>query len=105
MYMNDWGGVREWSMGAGFAGHEWVLLALAVAAPFIIFLVLWSVVWKGLALWHAGRRGQYWWFVILLVVNTAGILEIIYLFFVAKLKVHDLFSERSHSHSDHHHTH
>jgi len=61
--------------------------------------VLWSVVWKGLALWHAARRKEPWWFVILLVVNTFGILEIIYLFFVAKLKFKELFS--SHDHRTH----
>lgn len=73
--------------------------------PLILVFVLWSVVWKGLALWHAARRGQYWWFMILLVVNTLGILEIIYLFFVAKIKLHDLFSSRSHTHGEHNHDH
>ncbi|MDE2071131.1 MAG: hypothetical protein KGI70_00105 [Patescibacteria group bacterium] len=67
----------------------------AILAPFILLVVLWSVFWKGLALWHAARRGQYWWFVIMLVVNTAGILEIIYLFAVAKLHWRDLFSTHS----------
>ena len=56
-------------------------------------LVVWSLFWKGLALWHAGRRGQPWWFVILLVVNTTGILEIIYLFAVCKLKFSLLFTK------------
>ena len=51
-----------------------------------ILLMLWSLVWKGIALWKAGRLGQKVWFVILLVVNTAGILEIIYIFAVAKKK-------------------
>ena len=51
---------------------------------------------EGLALWHAARRGQPWWFVILLVVNTVGILEIIYLFAVAKLKVNELFTKHDH---------
>lgn len=60
--------------------------------PLLPFLLLWSVFWKGLALWHAGRRGQPWWFVILLVVNTLGILEIIYLFGVIKLEFSQLFS-------------
>jgi len=54
---------------------------------------LWSLFWKGLALWHAGRRGQPWWFVILLILNTVGILEIIYLFAIAKLKFSELFSK------------
>lgn len=94
--------------GAGVPGHEWLFLALAIAAPFILLFVLWAVFWKGLALWHAARRGQYWWFVILLVVNTLGILEIIYLFVVAKLKWRDLFSLHGHGHvhnRDHGHPH
>lgn len=48
-------------------------------APFILAIVLWTVVLKGFALWHAARGSQKWWFVALLVINTAGILEIIYL--------------------------
>lgn len=63
-------------------------------SPFLPLLILWSIVWKGLALWHSGRRGQSWWFIILIVINTAGILEIIYLFAVAKLKLSELFSKK-----------
>ena len=63
-------------------------------APFFILLALWSLFWKGLALWHSGRRAQPWWFVILLIVNTFGILEIIYLFGVAKLKWAELFTKK-----------
>ncbi|PIZ76718.1 hypothetical protein COY05_00210 [Candidatus Peregrinibacteria bacterium CG_4_10_14_0_2_um_filter_38_24] len=59
----------------------------------MILLVVWSLLWKGLALWHAGRKGQPWWFVILLVVNTMGILEIIYLFAVLKMKFSKLFKK------------
>jgi len=57
----------------------------------IVPLLLWSLIWKGMALWHAGRRNEKLWFVVLLVINTMGILEIIYLLFVAKL-----FSSKSH---------
>ena len=66
---------------------------LDAAWPVLLLLALWSLVWKGLALWHAGRKGQPAWFVILLVVNTLGILEIIYLFFVLKLKFKQLFAK------------
>ena len=45
-----------------------------VVAP----LLLWSLVWKGLALWHAARREEKVWYIVLLLVNTAGILEIIF---------------------------
>jgi methionyl-tRNA synthetase len=62
--------------------------------PILPLLLLWSILWKGLALWHSGRREHVRWFVILLVVNTLGILEIIYLFSVAKLKLSELFSKK-----------
>ncbi len=59
--MQDWG----W----GFSG---VLVPLAV----------WSLVWTGLALWHAARREEKGWFIFFLLVHTAGIIELIYLIFV-----------------------
>ena len=42
-------------------------------------VVIWELIWKGIALWRAGRNNQPVWFVVLLFVNTLGILEIIYL--------------------------
>ena len=58
---------------------------LPVWAPvLLVLLVLWSTVWKGLALWKSARLSHKKWFIILLVVNTVGILEIIYIYFVAK---------------------
>jgi methionyl-tRNA synthetase len=52
----------------------------------LIILIAWSLVWKGLALWRAAERGETVWFIVFLLVNTAGILEIVYLFFIAKDK-------------------
>ena len=51
----------------------------------IVLLVVWSLFWKGFALWHAAKRGEQWWFIAILVINTVGILEIIYIFFIAKI--------------------
>ena len=45
----------------------------------ILLISLWSLVWKGLALWRAAQLKQKGWFVALLIINTVGILEIIYL--------------------------
>ncbi|MBI5779510.1 MAG: hypothetical protein HZA49_08660 [Planctomycetes bacterium] len=47
----------------------------------VVFLavVAWSLVWKGIALWKCGRNNQLGWFVSILIINTLGILEIIYL--------------------------
>jgi len=58
----------------------------------ILLLIVWTLLLKGLALWHAARRSQPWWFGILLIVNTFGILELIYLFGVAKIKSNELFA-------------
>ena len=85
----------------GYHWGPWVWVLGAILAPVLLVLVLWSLFWKGLALWHSGRRGQYWWFIILLLVNTLGILEIIYLFGFAKLKWNELFS--AHEHHQHSH--
>jgi len=50
----------------------------------IILLVIWSIIWKGFALWRAAELRQKYWFVAMLIINTLGILEIIYLFVVAR---------------------
>ena len=50
----------------------------------LILVIVWTLPWKGYALWLSARRGEKWWFIILLVVNTLALLEIIYIFFVAK---------------------
>jgi len=53
------------------------------AHPLVVVIVMaWSLIWKGLALWQSGGRRERNWFIILLILNTLGILEIIYLFFV-----------------------
>ena len=47
--------------------------------PLVIAVVLWTVVLKGFALWHAARGSQKGWFIALLIVNTLGLLELVYL--------------------------
>jgi len=61
-------------LGLGAAGFMTVILAIG----------LWSVVWKGWALWIAARKGEKVWFIIMLVLNTVGILEILYIFIFSK---------------------
>ncbi len=69
--------------GSGITdGHSFGLGMLLFAA-----LLIWSVAWKGLALWHAARDGRKVWFVVLLLVNTVGLLDIIYIYFVGKHKL------------------
>jgi hypothetical protein len=49
-----------------------------------VVLGIWALIWKGFALWKAARTGRMDWFVLLLIVNTVGILEMVYLFFFAR---------------------
>ena len=59
--------------------------SLGITILFIL-LIIWSMVWKGIALWKCGRNNQLTWFIVLLILNTAGILEIIYLLAFQKKK-------------------
>ena len=52
----------------------------------LIPVFIWSLAWKGFALWRAARKSQKGWFVAILIVNSAGILEIIYLLTAGKQK-------------------
>jgi len=49
----------------------------------LLLLVVWTLIWKGLALWRAARAGQTIWYVVMLILNTGGLLEIVYLAFLA----------------------
>jgi len=59
--------------------------------PFGIFLfvvlLIWSFIWKGIALWKAVKNNHKTWYVVLLIINTVGILEIIYLFCCQRKKI------------------
>lgn len=59
--------------------------------PIIILIAAWTLFWKGAALWQAARRKNGGWFILLLVINSLGILELIYLFGFAKVKSDKLF--------------
>jgi hypothetical protein len=47
-----------------------------------IILVIWilaDLILRGLALWSSARHGHKWWFFFLFIINSLGILPIIYL--------------------------
>ncbi|MEQ1561596.1 MAG: DUF5652 family protein [Nitrospira sp.] len=50
----------------------------------VVLVTVWSLPWKGLALWKAAQLSHKKWFILLLLVNTLGILDIIYIRFVAR---------------------
>ncbi len=50
----------------------------------LILLLIWSLLWKGIALWVAARNNDKAWYVALMLVNSVGILEMFYLFVFSK---------------------
>ncbi len=63
---------------------SWSEPLLGVGLVLFLILLVWSAVWKALALWSAARDGSKIWFVVLFIVNTVGILEILYLYVFRK---------------------
>ena len=53
---------------------------------FLLLLVLWTIPWKGFALWKAAQKGHKKWFIALLVLNTAALLEAAYIFYFSDLQ-------------------
>ena len=45
----------------------------------ILILAVWESVWKLIALWKAARNKELAWFICIGVINTVGILPIIYI--------------------------
>lgn len=50
----------------------------------ITVAAIWDSAWKGYAIWKAVRRRQYRWIPPLLIVNSVGLLPMLYVFFLAK---------------------
>jgi hypothetical protein len=58
-----------------------------IGNPWIVWLILlWTLPWKGVALWKAAKNSHKKWFVAILILNTMAILEIIYIFAFSKKK-------------------
>ncbi len=50
----------------------------------LIIAVLWTLPWKGYALWLSAKHNQKKWFIAIIIFNTFGLLEIFYIFFIQK---------------------
>ncbi|HEY9583521.1 MAG TPA: DUF5652 family protein [Candidatus Paceibacterota bacterium] len=72
-FANSYGMFPMMGLGAGL---------FTVGAFLFLLLILVVIALKGYALWHAAKRDEKGWFIALLLVNTFGILELIYLYFI-----------------------
>ena len=57
-----------------------------------IVVLLWVLPWKIYSLWTSARNSNKGWFLALLLLNTFAILDIFYIFYVAKKSVKDVTS-------------
>ena len=53
--------------------------ASAYFMPVIVLIILWDFFWKAWGLWVSAQRKEKIWFALILIINSAGILPIIYL--------------------------
>ena len=51
---------------------------------YLLPLIIWEAIWKAVGLWKSARNNQLYWFIAILVVNSVGILPIIYTVFFQK---------------------
>ena len=51
---------------------------------FFVLIGIYTTIVKGFALWRAAQLAQKNWFIALLILNTLGILELVYLFVISK---------------------
>ncbi len=59
---------------------------LGIAIWLLTLILIWSAVWKLLALWKSARKGHIAWFIVIAVINLVGILEILYIFLFSEMK-------------------
>ena len=52
----------------------------------IILAIAWSLPWKSWGLWKAARNKQRIWFMSMIIIQSVGILPILYIFFFQKNK-------------------
>ncbi len=52
--------------------------------PLFSVLFLIAIALKAYCLWHAARRDEKWWFIALVLINSLGLVELIYILFVLK---------------------
>ncbi len=69
--MDVWGGQ---DIFAGLSESQIMLL---------VVVQIWDLIWKGFALWRAARRRDTLWFVLLILINSAGLLPVFYLFYIS----------------------
>lgn len=67
--------INAWRYGSYYQDSGFGLGLIKIMMPFMLI----DLVLRGFALWKAARKDQNVWFIFLLIVNSMGILPLIYL--------------------------
>jgi hypothetical protein len=70
-----------------------IATSLGISIWLLVVIFIWSFVWKLLAFWKSARRKHLVWFIVFALVNTIGILEILYIYIFS-----DMMSPRKSEH-------
>lgn len=74
---------------------ELIAQQLGISVWMVGVMLVWTASWKLVALWKSARKGSVIWFVILAILNTVGILPILYIFVFSKMKCCELKIKKS----------
>ncbi|MDA1208644.1 MAG: DUF5652 family protein [bacterium] len=69
------------SQNMGFVGDAYGMNSLMGVIVFVAFI---DLAFKGWAMWRAARMNKHYWYVALLIVNSAGIFPAIFLLMTNK---------------------
>jgi hypothetical protein len=71
---------------AAFLGIS-VETTIILGSIVLSIIIIWTLIWKGLALWKSVKRNDKAWFIVILIINTVGILEILYIYVFSKMEL------------------
>ncbi len=56
------------------------MLESLLNSNWLYLVLLWTLPWKGVALWKAAQNSHKKWFIVLLILNTLAVLDIFSIF-------------------------
>jgi 4-amino-4-deoxy-L-arabinose transferase-like glycosyltransferase len=59
---------------------------LGIAIWLLVIILIWEMIWTGIAMWKSARRKHLVWFIVFFLVNLLAIPEILYIFVFSKMK-------------------
>jgi hypothetical protein len=60
-------------------------VSIEVAIALFAIMLIWEIIWSGMALFKSAKNNHKIWFVILLLFHTWGILDILYIYVFSDL--------------------